>query len=157
MCNSKIVCCSKECKHKEIKPVLTYGAVRAGPVGLADADPRVRVEGAVTGALLWTSALQDITADPSPAGVTVALAVVTGSMTRAHGVQTVHYRHTCRDTNDITSTQAVRPPHLPPAAGTLSASVCHRGVLQGLQRTASPTVAWRFSALLWAASNILTA
>lgn len=80
----------KHGKKAKKKPVLTYGAVSAGPVGLADAGPRVRVEGAVTGALLWTSALQDITADPSPAGVAVALAVVTGSMAGAHRVQTVH-------------------------------------------------------------------
>lgn len=80
----------KNPQNKGIKLVLTNGAVGAGPVGLADADPRVRVEGAVTGALLRTGALQDVTADPAPAGVTVALAVVTGSMTRAHRVQTVH-------------------------------------------------------------------
>lgn len=90
MVRDQTCCLKKEGKYQSIKPVLTYGAVSAGPVGLADADSRVRVEGAVTGALLRTSALQDVAADPSPAGVTVALAVVTGSMARAHRVQTVH-------------------------------------------------------------------
>ena len=66
-----------------MKHVLTYGAVGPCPVCLTDAGSRVGVEGAVTGALLWTSALQDLTADPSPAWVTVALTMMTGSMTRA--------------------------------------------------------------------------
>lgn len=69
--------------QNKVKCVLTYGAVGPCPVGLTDADSRVGVEGAVTGALLWTSALQDLTADPSPARVTVALTMMTGSMTRA--------------------------------------------------------------------------
>lgn len=69
---------------------LTYGAVSACPAGLADAGARVGVEGAVTGALLRTVALHDLTADPSPARVTVALTVMTGSMTGARRVQTVH-------------------------------------------------------------------
>lgn len=119
---------SKEGKYNSIKPVLTYGAVRTRPVGLADADSRLRVEGAVTGALLRTSALQDVAADPSPAGVTVALAVVTGSVAGAHRVQTVHWRHR----RDVTSGQAIQPPHLCPATsgtfqeGPLSMSVRHR-------------------------------
>lgn len=70
----------------KVKSVLTYGAVGPCPVGLTDADSRVGVEGAVTGALLWTSGLQDITADPSPARVTVALAMMTGPVTGAHWV-----------------------------------------------------------------------
>ena len=73
-----------------MKSALTYGAVGAGPVGLTDAGPRVGVEGAVTGALLWTSALQDLAADPSPARVTVALTVMTGAVARARRLHTVH-------------------------------------------------------------------
>lgn len=73
-----------------MKHVLTYGAVGSCPVGLADAGSRVGVEGAVTGALLWTSALQNLTVDPTPAWVTVALTVMTGSVTGACRVHTVH-------------------------------------------------------------------
>lgn len=69
---------------------LTYGAVGPRPVGLADAGPRVGVEGAVAGALLRTSVLEDLAADPSPARVTVALAVMTRSMAGALWVHTVH-------------------------------------------------------------------
>lgn len=76
--------------ERKRKSVLTYGAVGTCPVRLADAGSRVGVEGAVTGALLWTSALQDLTTDPSPAWVTVALAMMTGSVTRARRVRTVH-------------------------------------------------------------------
>lgn len=83
---------------KRVKRALTYGAVGSGPVGLADAGPRVGVEGAVTGALLWTSALQNLAADPSPARVTVALTVMTGSVTGARRVHTVHWEHTARTT-----------------------------------------------------------
>lgn len=74
----------------KVKRALTYGAVGPCPVGLADAGSRVGVEGAVTGALLWTSALQDFAADPAPARVTVALTVMTGSVTGACRVRTVH-------------------------------------------------------------------
>lgn len=143
MVRDQTCCLKKEGKYQSIKPVLTYGAVSAGPVGLADADSRVRVEGAVTGALLRTSALQDVAADPSPAGVTVALAVVTGSMARAHRVQTVHWRHR----RDVTSRQAIQPPHLCPATtgtfqeGPLPVSVRHRWLLHGLKLTGSPSVA----------------
>lgn len=69
---------------------LTYGAVGPCPVGLTDASSRVGVEGAVTGALLWTSALQDFAADPAPARVTVAVTMMTGSVTGALRVYTVH-------------------------------------------------------------------
>lgn len=68
------------------KDTLTYGAVGPRPVGVANAGPRVGAEGAVIGALLWTSALQDLAADAPPARVAVALAVMTGSVTGAHGV-----------------------------------------------------------------------
>lgn len=81
-----------------MKHVLTYGAVGSCPVGLADACSRVGVEGAVTGALLWTSALQDLTADPSPARVTVAVTMMTGSVAGALRVHTVHLGHTMRTT-----------------------------------------------------------
>lgn len=80
----------KKERVKKVKRVLTYGAVGSCPVGLADAGPRVGVEGAVTGALLWTSALQNLTVDPAPARVTVALTVMTGSVTGARWVHTVH-------------------------------------------------------------------
>ena len=84
--------------EETVRRVLTYGAVGARPVGLADAGPRVRVEGAVTGALLGTSALQDLAADAAPARVTVALTVMTGSVTGARRVHTVHWGHTARAT-----------------------------------------------------------
>lgn len=70
--------------------VLTYGAVGAGPVGLADAGPGLGVEGAVAGALLRTRALQDLTAHAAPARVTVALPVVAGAVAGALRVHTVH-------------------------------------------------------------------
>lgn len=73
-----------------MKHILTYGAVGSRPVGLAHAGSRVGVEGAVAGALLGTRALQNLTADPAPARVTVALAVVTGSVTRTRRVHAVH-------------------------------------------------------------------
>lgn len=44
----------------------------------------------MAGALLWTSALQNLTADPSPARVAVALTVMAGSVTGALRVHTVH-------------------------------------------------------------------
>lgn len=69
---------------------LTDGAVGARPVGLADAGPRVGVEGAVAGALLRTSALQDLAAGAPPARVAVALAVVTGPVGGARRVGAVH-------------------------------------------------------------------
>lgn len=69
-----------------MKCVLTYGAVGPCPVGVTDTGSRVGVEGAVIGALLRTSALQDLTADPSPAWVTVALTMMAGSVTGAHRV-----------------------------------------------------------------------
>lgn len=76
--------------EKKVKHVLTYGAVRPCPVGITDAGSRVRVEGAVIGTLLRTSAFQDLAADPSPAWVTVALTMMTGSMTGAQWVQAIH-------------------------------------------------------------------
>lgn len=68
------------------KDTLTYGAVGPRPVGVANAGPRVGAEGAVIGALLRTSALQDLAADAPPARVAVALAMMTGSVTGARGV-----------------------------------------------------------------------
>lgn len=76
--------------REERKCFLTYRAVGPRPLGFADAGPRIGVERAVTGALLWTSALQNLTADPSPARVTVALTMMTGSVTGARRVHTVH-------------------------------------------------------------------
>lgn len=76
------------------KQNLTYGAVGSGPVVVADAGSRLGAEGAVIGALLGTSALQDLAADAPPARVAVALSVMTGSVTGARGVQTVHCGHT---------------------------------------------------------------
>lgn len=70
--------------------LLTYGAVGSRPVGLTDAGSRVCAEGAVAGALLWTGALQDLTADPTPAWVTVALSMMTGSVAGTLGVHTVN-------------------------------------------------------------------
>lgn len=80
------------------KQVLTYGAVGSRPVGLADAGSWLRVEGAVTGALLRTSALQDLAADAAPAWVTVALTVMTGSVAWARRVHAVHWGRTVRVT-----------------------------------------------------------
>lgn len=73
-----------------MKCFLTYGAVGSRPVDLADAGSGVGVEGAMTGALLRTSALQNLTADPPPARVTVALTVMTGSVTGARRVHAVN-------------------------------------------------------------------
>lgn len=75
---------------------LTYGAVGSCPVGLTDAGTRFCVEGAVAGALLWTSALQDFTVDSTPAWVTVAFTVVTGTMAGAGRVHAVHWGHRTR-------------------------------------------------------------
>lgn len=74
--------------------ILTYGAVGAGPLVVADAGSRLGAEGSVIGALLGTSALEDLAADAPPARVAVALSVMTGSVAGARGVQTVHCGHT---------------------------------------------------------------
>lgn len=90
---------------------LTYGAVGSGPVVVADAGSRLGAEGAVIGALLGTSALQDLAADAPPARVAVALSVMTGSVTGARGVQTVHCGRTrwCQR-SDRTSNPLISPP-----------------------------------------------
>lgn len=69
--------------EKEKKRFLTYGAVGSGPLVVADAGSRLGAEGAVIGALLGTSALEDLAADAPPARVAVALSVMTGSVTGA--------------------------------------------------------------------------
>lgn len=81
-------------KDKEKKQALTYGAVGSGPLVVADAGSRLGAEGAVIGALLGTSALEDLAADAPPARVAVALSVMTGSVTGARGVHAVHCGHT---------------------------------------------------------------
>lgn len=75
--------------------ILTDGAVGSGPLVVADAGSRLGAERAVIGALLGTSALEDLAADAPPAWVAVALSVMTGSVTGARRVQTVH----CEDTH----------------------------------------------------------
>lgn len=88
----------KELRHllgkQREKQLLTYGAVGSGPLVIADAGSRLGAEGAMIGALLGTSALEDLTADAPPARVAVALSVMTSSVTRARGVQAVHCGHT---------------------------------------------------------------
>lgn len=96
---------NKETNEKKKKQALTYGAVGSGPLVVADAGSRLGAEGAVIGALLGTSALEDLAADAPPARVAVALSVMTGSVTGARGVHAVHCGHTRTHTGVSSQTQ----------------------------------------------------
>lgn len=116
------------------------------------------------GALLGTSALEDLAADAPPARVAVALSVMTGSMTGARRVQTVH----CGRTHTLVSALrrnikvaglAAGAKEVPSAAAGGAAVSC---TLQRLTVTAGhfyppPLRRGRLGALLQGAGDILTA
>lgn len=81
----------------------TNRAVRPGPVLVTGAGAGVRVVCAVTGALVRTHGLGDLTVSSAPAGLTVALAANAQAVGRAERVYAVHWRAGRQSVLNITS------------------------------------------------------
>lgn len=68
----------------------THGAVGPHPVGVAAAQAGVWYEGAVAVALVRALGSGELTVEPTPAGLAVALAVHTDAVVGTQRVQAVH-------------------------------------------------------------------
>lgn len=68
----------------------THRAVRSHPVGVTAAKPSVRYEGPVTMALVWALSPGQLTVEPSPAWLTVALPIHADAIIGACWIQAIH-------------------------------------------------------------------
>lgn len=73
-----------------LEPKLTHGTVGSHPVGIAAAQPSLWNKGAVTVALFWALGPGQLTVEPPPAWLAVALPVHTDAIVRTRGIQTIH-------------------------------------------------------------------
>lgn len=69
---------------------LTHGAVRSHPVGVTAAQPSVWYEGPVAMALVWALGPGQLTVEPSPAWLTVALSIHADAIVGTCRIQAIH-------------------------------------------------------------------